>query len=76
MSKQERMVTLSLDDLRSLISRTVEETLDEKVLFDQDRALGRCPYCHGRDYLIDPVLHDKVPCICTGVDPSTILGVS
>ena len=77
MSKPEpEILELSLAELQSMISETVKAMLGDKVLFERDRALGRCPYCHGENFLVDPVLHDKVPCICTGVDPSTILGIA
>lgn len=77
MSEQEpKVATLSLSDLRLLISRTVEEVLDEQVLFDHDCALGRCPYCHGKRELLDPVMNDKVPCICTGAGPDSVLGIA
>jgi hypothetical protein len=77
MCKQETEIAeLSFDDLRTLISETVEKMLNEQNTFELDRALGRCPYCHGKEVLIDPVLNDRVPCICTGIDPRIVLGVA
>ncbi|RLC88621.1 MAG: hypothetical protein DRJ03_01745 [Chloroflexi bacterium] len=66
------MLMLSLRDIQLLLRQKVEN-LD---LFETDYALGRCPFCHGRHILVDPVIHDCVPCICTGVDPTKILGTA
>ena len=41
-----------------------------------DYQLGRCPFCRGTKELIDPVIGDRVGCICTGVDPNTVLGTA
>ena len=77
MCKQETEIAeLSLDDLRELICETVAKMLNEQNTFELDRALGRCPYCHGKKVLVDLVVGDHVQCICTGIDPRITLGVA
>ena len=64
-----KLSELSVNELTDIISETVTGVIEEKQRFEVDRAMGRCPYCHGETTLLDPSDGSQIPCICTYPDP-------
>lgn len=66
---QRKLSELSVNELTDIISKTVTNIIEEKQQFEIDRAMGRCPYCHGQRVIPDPLDGSLIPCICTFPDP-------
>lgn len=59
-----KLTELSVTELVSIISETVNNIFEEKQLLERDRILGRCPYCHGEQVLFDHFDKSIIPCVC------------